>query len=69
MLYSLGSNMEVDLTVEESKPFTAQDRVYPRWSQYLPAFTVVDVGPVMIKIVDEWGNKEYMHKDDLVHAE
>ena len=46
----------------------ANDRVYPKWDQVEPAFKVLSVGPIMIKIVDDWGNKELMHKDDLVKA-
>lgn len=48
------------------KLFTVGDQVFPRWSQYLPAFRVSHVDYVMITIVDEWGNRELMHKDDLV---
>lgn len=46
--------------------FTVGDQVFPRWSQYLPAFRVSRVGEVTVTIVDEWGNKEVIHKDDLV---
>ena len=46
--------------------FKRGDNVFPKWSQVLPAFTVVAVGVIMVTVVDEWGNKEVMHKDDLV---
>ena len=46
--------------------FTVGDQVFPKWSQYLPAFKVSQVGAVMISIVDEWGNTAFMHKDDIV---
>jgi hypothetical protein len=46
--------------------FKPGDQVFPRWSQYLPSFMVVQAGPIMVKIVDEWGNTELMHHKDLV---
>ena len=49
--------------------FKLRDKVYPRWSQYEPAFVVIEVDVIMIKVEDDWGNKAYMHKDDLVLAE
>ena len=46
--------------------FKRGDEVFPRWSQRLPSFRVSQAGPVMITIVDEWGNSESMHCNDLV---
>lgn len=46
--------------------FKPGDSVFPKWSQVLPAFKVVTVGVIMVTVVDEWGNREIMHKDDLV---
>ena len=46
--------------------FKRGDNVFPKWSQVLPAFTVVTVGVIMVTVVDEWGNRDVMHKDDLV---
>lgn len=46
--------------------FKVGQEVFPKWSQFLPAFKVSQVGAIMIAIVDEWGNKEVMHKDDIV---
>lgn len=46
--------------------FKRGDKVFPKWSQVLPAFRVSQVGAIMVALVDEWGNKEVMHKDDIV---
>jgi len=46
--------------------FKVGDQVFPKWSQYLPAFRVSQVGPVTVTIVDDWGNRAVMHQDDLV---
>lgn len=46
--------------------FKVGDSVFPKWSQYLPDFKVSHVGAVMITIVDDWGNRDTMHPDDLV---
>lgn len=46
--------------------FKRGDRVFPKWSQHLPAFRVVTAGAIMIAVVDEWGNREVMHKEDIV---
>lgn len=46
--------------------FQPGDQVFPKWSQYLPAFTVIKAGPVMITIAVKDGVKELMHHADLV---
>jgi hypothetical protein len=46
--------------------FTVGQEVFPKWSQHLPAFTVVRVGAVTVTIVDDGGNREIMHIDDIV---
>jgi hypothetical protein len=46
--------------------FKRGDMVFPKWSQRLPAFKVVQVGAIMVSLVDEWGNREIMHYKDIV---
>jgi hypothetical protein len=46
--------------------FTVGQEVFPKWSQRLPAFTVVRVGAVSITLMDDGGNREIMHTDDIV---
>jgi hypothetical protein len=46
--------------------FTVGQQVFPKWSQRLPAFTVTRVGAVTVTIVYDGGNREIMHKDDIV---
>jgi ABC-type sulfate transport system substrate-binding protein len=46
--------------------FKRGDMVFPKWSQRLPAFKVSQVGAIMVSLVDECGNREVMHKDDIV---
>jgi hypothetical protein len=46
--------------------FAVGQQVFPKWSQRLPAFTVTRVGAVTVTIVDDGGNREIMHKDDIV---
>ena len=46
--------------------FKRGDSVFPKWSQHLPAFTVVTAGAIMITLVDEWGNRDIMHHADIV---
>jgi hypothetical protein len=46
--------------------FTVGQEVFPKWSQRLPAFTVARVGAVMITLMDDGGNRETMHRDDIV---
>lgn len=40
--------------------------VFPRWSQFLPAFIVSRADAVMITVVDKWGNREFLHRNDVV---
>lgn len=46
--------------------FTIGQEVFPVWSQRLPAFRVSHVGAIMVSLVDEWGNREIMHRNDIV---
>ena len=46
--------------------FTVGQEVFPKWSQRLPAFTVMRVGAIMVTLMDDGGNREIMHKDDIV---
>jgi len=46
--------------------FTVGQQVFPKWSQRLPAFTVTRVGAVTVTMVDDCGNREIMHRDDIV---
>lgn len=46
--------------------FKRGDKVFPKWSQRLPAYTVSQVGAIMITLVDEWGNRDIMHYADIV---
>ena len=46
--------------------FTVGQQVFPKWSQRLPAFRVSKIGAIMITMVDECGNREIMHKDDII---
>lgn len=46
--------------------FKLGDQVFPKWSQRLPAFTVVRVGAVTVTVMDDGGNREIMHIDDIV---
>lgn len=46
--------------------FKLGDQVFPKWSQRLPAFTVVRVGAVTVTVMDDGGNREIMHIYDIV---
>jgi hypothetical protein len=46
--------------------FTVGQQVFPKWSQRLPAFTVVRVGAVTVTLLDDGGNRAIMHKYDIV---
>jgi len=46
--------------------FEIGQEVFPKWSQRLPAFRVVRVGAIMVTLLNESGDREIMHKDDIV---
>ena len=46
--------------------FTVGQEVFPKWSQRLPAFRVSKIGAIMITMVDDGGNREIMHRDDII---
>lgn len=50
-----------------SKPqIKVGDSVFPKWSQFLPAFTVCGHVGIMLTIRDHLGNTQQLHQDDVV---